>query len=85
MSASARPWPCPTCAAKAYQPCRSKTSLRVTDTHAARLEPQEVHPATCTQCGSIDTQGSDHPDHGWLCAVCTFRQYRKDTSWQTPM
>lgn len=83
MSASSRAWPCPTCKAKAHQPCRSLKNARVTDTHVARLEPQEVHPATCTQCSTIDTRGTDHPDYGWLCAVCSHRQYSKDEGWRT--
>jgi hypothetical protein len=31
------PRPCPTCGAEPYQPCRSLTTGRVTDTHHARL------------------------------------------------
>lgn len=29
---------CPTCAAAPQQPCRSKTTNRVTDTHRARID-----------------------------------------------
>ena len=28
---------CPTCGAKPTQPCRARTTFRVTDTHAARI------------------------------------------------
>jgi hypothetical protein len=36
-AASVRPWLCTKCDAAPGQPCRSLTTGRVTDTHAARL------------------------------------------------
>ncbi|HET6916638.1 MAG TPA: hypothetical protein VFH56_11165 [Acidimicrobiales bacterium] len=30
--------PCPTCGAKADEPCRTRKTRRVTDTHVARIE-----------------------------------------------
>lgn len=33
---------------------------------------------TCAQCGTVDSHGGTHPEHGYLCSRCAYRQIKHD-------